>query len=168
LARRARARGGGERRRSARAARRGLRRDRKGKASPRFLARLPESGVVAKLRSTSRLAQQTFLKKHRLRDVLILLAAIWVLWTFGLSEAGLPKLVAVQRQNAQLRVEIEELEAQEDALRVQVEALKDKKNTQAVEQAARDEHAMVKDGEVLVRFHEVGEGEKERGRQERQ
>lgn len=127
--------------------------------SQRLLARLPESGVVAKLRGTSRLAQQTFLKKHRLRDVLILLAAIWVLWTFGLSEAGLPKLVAVNRQNAELRVEIEELEAQEAALRVEVDALKDKRNTRAVEHAARDEHAMVKDGEVLVRFHEIGEGE---------
>ena len=31
--------------------------------------------------------------------------------------------------------------------------------TRAVEHAARDEHAMVKDGEVLVRFHEVGESE---------
>jgi cell division protein FtsB len=124
-----------------------------------LLARLPESGVVAKLRSTSRLAQQTFLKKHRLRDVLILLAAIWVLWTFGLSEAGLPKLVAVKRQNAELRVEIEELEAREAALRVEVDALKDRRNTRAVEHAARDEHAMVKDGEVLVRFHEVGESE---------
>ncbi len=104
----------------------------------------------------SRLFEQKFLLRQRLRTVLIALAGVWVLWTFVIGPASLARLWFVDRDCARLESEIADLSAQEAALRAEVEALQDPKNARALEWVARDEHAMVRDGEKLVRFYEVG------------
>lgn len=155
LSRRASARGGRERRSSAAAARRAMDR---GSGGRRRSSR--EGGALAKpirgawneLVRHGRTVQQGFLATQRLRHVLVALAAVWVIWTFLLGEASVPRLFRVKHENAGLTEEIGALEAREAALKKEVRALETGSDPELVQKLAREEHAMVKDGEKLVRF----------------
>jgi cell division protein FtsB len=150
LAKRAKARGGRERRQSAAAARRALRRG----ASPRPDRGRRIRGAAAELRRFSRLVEQKFATPQRLRHVALALAWIWILWTFALGDASLPKLLSVKVQNHRLAERIDELRIQATELESEVQALDDPADTRAMEMVAREELGYVRDGDVLVRFYE--------------
>ena len=61
----------------------------------------------------------------------------------------------MQRQNARLEAHIEDVAREMNVLEVEVEALDGRQTGFEIERVAREEHAMVRDGEVLVRFREV-------------
>lgn len=150
LAKRAQARGGRERRQSAAAARRALRR---GKPSRPDRGRRIR-GAAAELRRVSRLVEQKFVTRQRLRHVALALAGIWVLWTFALGDASLPRLWSVRSQNHKLAARIDELRIQAKQLEDEVRALDDPSDRDAMEKRAREDLGYVRDGEVLVRFYE--------------
>jgi cell division protein FtsB len=156
LVRRVAARGGNERRRAAEAARRGLQRGPRGRLLPR-VGRVdlptPVKSAFAEVVRQSRLVQQRFLKRQRLRSIGIGLAVIWALWTFVLGDAGLPRLLWIQWQNERLEREIGRLEVENARLTAEVNQLR-RGGEGIVDKLAREEHAMVRDGEVLVRFYD--------------
>jgi cell division protein FtsB len=147
------ARRGGEKR-AAVAVRRALNR-RKGPRVAAAPLAVPESlrDAALELRRFSQLVEQKFLSRQRLRNVLLALAGMWVLWTFVIGDAGLIRLFGVRHQNTKLEREIEELAVQEQVVSEEVDALADPKSN-AVERIAREEHGMVRPGEKLVRFYE--------------
>ena len=156
LMRRAQARGGGERRRAAEAARRGMRRGPRG----RLLKRVADTKLPGPVRSAfvevvrqSRIVQQKFLQRQKLRNVGLGLVAIWIAWTFLLGDAGVPRMLWLRWHNARLAQQIEELTAQEALLQSEVKQLRGGGDA-LVEKVAREEHALVRDGEVLVRFYD--------------
>jgi cell division protein FtsB len=150
LARRAQARGGKERRQSAAAARRALRRG----TAPRPDRGRRIRGAAAELRRVSRLVEQRFLTRQRLRHVAVALAGIWILWTFAVGDASLPRLWSVSSQNRKLAARIDELRAQAERLESEVRALEDADDATARERVAREDLGYVRDGEVLVRFYD--------------
>jgi cell division protein FtsB len=147
------ARRGGEKR-AVVAVRRALNR-RKGPRAAAAPMAVPQSlrGAALELRRFSQLVEQKFLSRQRLRNVLIALAGMWVLWTFVIGDAGLVRLWSVRHQNAKLERQIEELAGQEQIVSAEVDALSDPKSN-AVERIAREEHGMVRPGEKLVKFYE--------------
>jgi len=156
LAKRAKARGGRESRASAVAARRGLsrgtgnRRARK-RVDPGALAPMRRGwGVLAQ---HTRHLQQRFLAQRRLRHLVVAIALGWVAWTFLLGDASLPRLLALRHRNAKLEGEVTGMETEQSSLETDVRAL-EKGDRAMIERIARDEHAMVKDGEILVRFYD--------------
>jgi cell division protein FtsB len=102
------------------------------------------------------LFEQKFLIRQRLRGIVITLIAAWALWTFVIGDAGILRLLHVRHQNAKLVPEIEALKQEEKELRVEVRALTSP-DDETLEHVAREQHALVKDGEVLVRFYEGDE-----------
>jgi cell division protein FtsB len=142
-------------RKSAAAARRALRRGR----GTRPKGDGPIRGAAKELRRFSRIVEQKFANRQRLRHLLLALAGLWALWTFVLGGASLPKLWSVRRQNAKLSARIEELARQESELRAEVQALGDPKNEEALERLAREEYGVVRDGEILVKFYEEDGGD---------
>lgn len=156
LVRRVAARGGNERQRAAEAARRGMQRG----PSGRLLKRMAEVELPAPVKTAfvevvrqSRLVQEKFLPRQRLKPLLLALAGLWVLWTFVLGDAGIPRLFWVRYQNSRLEHRITQLEVDNARLQSEVKELKSG-GAETVERIAREEHAMVKDGEVLVRFYD--------------
>jgi cell division protein FtsB len=164
LARRARARGGSERRKAAEAARRGLTRGSGNRRTRRpgdgRLTR-PVKGAIQELVRHSRTVQQKFLVTQRLRHIGLALAALWVVWTFLIGDTSLIRLWSVGRQNHRLAEENERLHLQEAELKAEVRALSGNSDPEALEKAARVEHAMVRDGETIVRFYDPAELEDE-------
>jgi cell division protein FtsB len=150
LSRRALTRGGRERRQAAAAARRALRRG----TAPRPDRGRRIRGAAAELRRVSRLVEQRFLTRQRLRHVALALAGIWILWTFAIGDASLPRLWSVTSQNRKLSARIDELRVQAERLETEVRALDDPDDPAARERVARDELGYVRDGEVLVRFYD--------------
>ncbi|MAF26579.1 MAG: hypothetical protein CME07_01800, partial [Gemmatimonadetes bacterium] len=127
-ARRAKARGGGETRRAAAAARRGLRRERGRRGAGRMAALLRPvvgvaAGTAAKLAGYARVSPQGFLGRQRLRWVVLALGGVWVVWTFFLSSGSLPRLWSVRGENRALNAEIHAMEARADGLRAEVAGL---------------------------------------------
>lgn len=149
-----RARGRHERSATAEAARRGLKRSKRTKRDSRPSA---IRGAAAKLRAFGGLFEQRFLDRKRLRHILLALAGIWALWTFVLGDAGLPRFWSIHHRNAEISREIQAMKAEEVALRSRVDALEDPSNLRVLEEVARDEHALVREGEVLVRFTDAEE-----------
>ena len=156
LVRRVTARGGNERRGALEAARRGMRRG----PSGRLLKRVAEVEIPQPVKNAwtelvrqSRFVQQKLLQRQKLKNVGIALAAIWAAWTFVLGDAGVPRLLWTKWQNERLEREIRQLEIENAHLRTEVQALEGG-GDEIVDQLAREEHALVKDGDVLVRFYE--------------
>jgi cell division protein FtsB len=156
LVRRVEARGGRERSRAAQAARRGMQRGPTG----RLLKRVAEVDFPAPVKTAfaevfrqSRVVQQKYLPRQKLRTIGLGLAAIWAVWTFILSDAAVPRLLWVRYQNERLERQVKKLEVEEAKLRDEVETLH-RGGDELVDKLAREEHAMVKDGEILVRFYD--------------
>jgi cell division protein FtsB len=110
---------------------------------------------TAELLRFSRIFEQKFLSRERLRHIVLAVVAVWVLWTFMIGDAGVPRILWVRHENAKLREKIGELSVVETELKAEVKALRDGKDLKAFEKVAREEHALVKDGEKLVRFYRV-------------
>jgi cell division protein FtsB len=145
-------------RKRAEAARRGLSRGKRRGGSGKSFGR-PIKGAANELMRFYGLFEQKFLIRQRLRTILLTLAAAWALWTFVIGDAGVFRLLHVKHQNEQLAPEIEKLQRQEQELLADVKAL-EQADPVTVEHVAREQHALVKDGEVLVRFYD-GEAEEE-------
>lgn len=156
LAKRAKARGGRERRAATAAARRALdrgtgnRRARRRSGDGR-LSR-PVRGVWNELVRQSRSVQQRFLVRQRLRPIVLALAAAWIIWTFLLGDASLFRFWSIRHENEDLAAEIVRLEARDASVREDVRALRAGDRPELIESLARQEHAMVRDGEKLIRF----------------
>jgi cell division protein FtsB len=134
------------------AARRGLSRGRQyGGLGKRFGR--PVRGAAAELQRFYGVFEQKLLIRQRLRTIVITLVAAWAVWTFVIGDAGIFRLLHVRHQNAKLAPEIEALKREERKLRVEVRALT-QPDDKTLEHVAREQHALVKDGEVLVRFYE--------------
>ena len=156
LKRRVTARGGNERRGALEAARRGMRRGPKGRLLQRVAeVDLPQpvKNALGEMARQSRLVQQKLLQRQKLKNVAIGLAAIWVAWMFVLGDAGAPRLLWVKYQNERLGHEIERLAIENAHLQAEVSQLEGGGN-EIVDRLAREDQAMVKDGEVLVRFYD--------------
>jgi cell division protein FtsB len=156
LVRRVTARGGNERRGALEAARRGMRRGPKGRLLERVAeVDLPQpvKNALGEVARQSRLVQQKLLQRQKLKNIAIGLAAIWAAWTFVLGDAGAPRLLWVKYENERLGREIQRLEIENAHLQAEVQQLEGGGN-EIVDRLAREEQAMVKDGEVLVRFYD--------------
>jgi cell division protein FtsB len=147
-------------RRTVAAARRGLRRQ-----GERGLRRIKLPQIkIPKIRALSEVArlsaafQQRYLQRQRVRSVLLIFAGMWVVWTFLLGPASIPRYLAVRRENAELANEVRLLREQQAELQAEVNALASGKGMRVVERVARDQHAMIREGEVLVKFYDEGRG----------
>jgi len=114
----------------------------------------PIRGAANELRRYYGLFEQKFLIRQRLRTILLALAAAWALWTFVIGDAGVFRLLHVKHQNARLAPEIEALAREEEDLLREVRLL-EQADPATLEHVAREQHALVKDGEVLVRFYDA-------------
>ena len=150
--------GRGERKR-VEAVRRGLSRNRRRGGLGKRFGR-PVRGAASELSRFYGLFEQKFLIRQRLRTILVALAVVWAAWTFLIGDAGILRLLHVKHQNDRLAPEIEELERRQEELLQEVRALTNPEATDFLEKVAREEHALVKDGEVLVRFYADAEAAK--------
>ncbi len=148
-------------RRAAVAARRGLRRRGAGAGLRRIKfpqIKIPKIRALSEVARLSGVFQQRYLQRQRVRSMLMVLAGIWLAWTFVLGPASVPRFLAVRRENASLANEVRVLREQQAELQAEVNALNKGKEARVVERIARDQHAMIRDGEVLVKFYEEGRG----------
>lgn len=156
LSRRAKARGGKERRASAQAARRALSRGPSGRRRRKIgdgkLTR-PVRGAWNQFVRYSKSVQKRFLVTQRLRNLVLAIAGVWVAWTFLLGDASLIRLWSVRRANVRTDAQIRQLETREIELKEEVHALSTGNDPATIERLAREEHALVRDGEKLVRFY---------------
>lgn len=118
--------------------------------------RMPKIRALAQVVDLSSRFQQKYLQRQRVQSVILVLVGIWVVWTFLLGDASLPRLVALRQENHKLSKEVEALREEQTGLQAEVSALKREKQSRAVERIARDQHSMIKDDEILVKFYEEG------------
>lgn len=164
LTKRAKARGGSEKRGAAEAARRGLRREGSGGRRLKLPAiRMPRIHALSEIVRLSGAFQQKYLQRQRVRSVVLLFVGMWIVWTFVLGEASVPRYFAIRRDNDRLAAEVKRLREEQVGLQAEVSALKSEREARAVERIARSQHSMIKDGEVLVKFYEEGAGMKSPG-----
>ena len=127
--------------------------------------RIPKIRALSEVARLSSAFQQRYLQRQRVRSVLLILACAWLVWTYLLGDASVPRLLSLKRENAQLADQVRKLREEQVGLQAEVSALKKERQTRVVERIARDQYSMIKDGEILVRFYEEGKGKGAAGNQ---
>jgi cell division protein FtsB len=121
--------------------------------------RIPKIRALSEVARLSSAFQQRYLQRQRVRSVLLILGSAWLVWTFLLGDASVPRLLSLKRENAQLADQVRKLREEQLGLQAEVSALKKEKQTRMVERIARDQYSMIKEGEILVKFYEEGKGQ---------
>ena len=109
-----------------------------------------------------RIPIRPLLAKKRFYRLLGVLAGIWIVWTFLLSDSSVVRYVMHRSENGRLRAEIARTEGKLDSLRTLAAELRT--DPDAVERIARDRYHYLAEGEKAYVFLAVDESEKERAR----
>ena len=93
--------------------------------------------------------------QKRRRFILLAVAGfftVYFIFSFIFGDAGLLSYFRMQRTRGRLNHEIEELRQKNDELRNQIESLRS--DPHYIEQIAREQLGLVKDGEIIYQFND--------------
>ncbi len=85
----------------------------------------------------------------------LLILLIWLQYKIWLQDGGLPEVIQLQEEIEEVKTEVEKLQERNASLDAEVKDLK--KGLDAIEERARSEMGMIKEGEV---YYQVIEPEK--------
>jgi len=89
---------------------------------------------------------------------LVLLALlIWLQYKIWLQDGGIPEIVQLEQEVEQVNIEVKRLQERNQSLDAEVKDLK--KGLDAIEERARSEMGMIKEGEI---YYQVIESEKDK------
>ena len=78
--------------------------------------------------------------------LVLLILFIWLQYKIWLQDGGLPEVIQLQKEVVQVKTEVEKLQERNASLDAEVKDLK--KGLDAIEERARSEMGMIKQGEV--------------------
>jgi len=84
--------------------------------------------------------------------IVLLLLFIWLQYKIWLQDGGIPEIVELQQEVADVKVEVQTLQERNASLDAEVKDLK--KGLDAIEERARSEMGMIKEGEVYYQVIE--------------
>jgi len=84
--------------------------------------------------------------------IVLLLLFIWLQYKIWLQDGGIPEIVQLQQEVADVKVEVQTLQERNASLDAEVKDLK--KGLDAIEERARSEMGMIKEGEVYYQVIE--------------
>jgi cell division protein FtsB len=84
--------------------------------------------------------------------VVLLLLFFWLQYKIWLQDGGIPEVVQLQQEVADVKVEVQTLQERNASLDAEVKDLK--KGLDAIEERARSEMGMIKEGEVYYQVIE--------------
>ena len=85
---------------------------------------------------------------------LVLLALlIWLQYKIWLQDGGIPEVIQLQQEVEQVKVEVDKLQERNSSLDAEVKDLK--KGLDAIEERARSEMGMIKEGEIYYQVIEA-------------
>ena len=87
--------------------------------------------------------------------VVLLILFIWLQYKIWLQDGGLPEVIQLQEEIEQVKTEVEKLQERNSSLDAEVKDLK--KGLDAIEERARSEMGMIKEGEVYYQVIEPEE-----------
>jgi cell division protein FtsB len=93
--------------------------------------------------------------------LVLLLLLIWLQYKIWLQDGGVPEVLQLQQEVEDVKVEVQNLQERNASLHAEVKDLK--KGLDAIEERARSEMGMIKEGEV---YYQVIEPEKDIGSSE--
>ena len=88
--------------------------------------------------------------------LVLLILFIWLQYKIWLQDGGLPEVIQLQKEVVQVKTEVEKLQERNASLDAEVKDLK--KGLDAIEERARSEMGMIKQGEV---YYQVIKPEKD-------
>jgi cell division protein FtsB len=88
--------------------------------------------------------------------IVLLLLFFWLQYKIWLQDGGIPEVVQLQQEVADVKVEVHSLQERNASLDAEVKDLK--KGLDAIEERARSEMGMIKEGEI---YYQVIEPEKD-------
>lgn len=93
--------------------------------------------------------------------VVLLLLLFWLQYKIWLQDGGIPEVLQLQQEVAEVKVEVKTLQERNSSLDAEVKDLK--KGLDAIEERARSEMGMIKEGEVYYQViePEAGQGSAE-------
>ncbi len=83
---------------------------------------------------------------------ILLILLIWLQYKIWLQDGGIPEVVQLQQEVEEVKTEVEELQERNLSLDAEVKDLK--KGLDAIEERARSEMGMIKEGEVYYQVIE--------------
>jgi len=89
--------------------------------------------------------------------IVLLLLFIWLQYKIWLQDGGIPEIVQLQQEVADVKVEVQTLQERNASLDAEVKDLK--KGLDAIEERARSEMGMIKEGEVYYQVIEPKTGQ---------
>ena len=84
--------------------------------------------------------------------VVLLALLIWLQYKIWLQDGGIPEVIQLQQDVEQVKSEVEQLQERNSSLNAEVKDLK--KGLDAIEERARSEMGMIKEGEVYYQVIE--------------
>ena len=87
--------------------------------------------------------------------LVLLVLFIWLQYKIWLQDGGIPEVIQLQEEVEQVKTQVEKLQERNSSLDAEVKDLK--KGLDAIEERARSEMGMIKEGEV---YYQVIEPEK--------
>ncbi len=88
--------------------------------------------------------------------LVLLILFIWLQYKIWLQDGGIPEVIQLQEEVVQVKTEVKELQERNSSLDAEVKDLK--KGMDAIEERARSEMGMIKEGEV---YYQVIKPEKD-------
>jgi len=90
--------------------------------------------------------------------LVLLVLLIWLQYKIWLQDGGIPEAIQLQQEVEQVKTEVEKLKERNSSLDAEVKDLK--KGLDAIEERARSEMGMIREGEI---YYQVIEPESEKG-----
>ena len=87
----------------------------------------------------------------------LLFLLIWLQYKIWLQDGGVPEVVQLQQEVEEVKTEVQQLQERNSSLDAEVKDLK--KGLDAIEERARSEMGMIKEGEI---YYQVIESEKDK------
>ena len=84
--------------------------------------------------------------------LVLLLLLIWLQYKIWLQDGGIPEVIQLQEEVEEVKTEVEKLQERNSSLDAEVKDLK--KGLDAIEERARSEMGMIKEGEVYYQVIE--------------
>lgn len=89
--------------------------------------------------------------------IVLLLLFFWLQYKIWLQDGGIPEVVQLQQEVADVKVEVQMLQERNASLDAEVKDLK--KGLDAIEERARSEMGMIKEGELYYQVIEPKKGQ---------
>lgn len=88
----------------------------------------------------------------------LLFLLIWLQYKIWLQDGGIPEVIQIQQEVEEVKTEVQQLQERNSSLDAEVKDLK--KGLDAIEERARSEMGMIKQGEIYYQVIEPKQAEK--------